>query len=234
MSTRSRPLSRSLSLVYQRCTQRRNGGDLCTASVPRAPAIAPTPHSEEVNPHQRIPPPILVVVLTVVVMWCHAQWGVGARADSTRQWPIIGFVLRGFDPPATDYGAGHRGVDIAARSGDTVVAAASGTVTFAGPVAGRGVVTISTTDGYLITVEPVQATVSPGTAVAAGDGIGTLSTGTHCPESCAHVSVRRAASAASADDADANSPSYVDPFAVLGELPRPVIVWSRLDVQELR
>jgi murein DD-endopeptidase MepM/ murein hydrolase activator NlpD len=46
-------------------------------------------------------------------------------------------VLRGFDPPASPYGSGHRGIDIAAPAGTVVVAPAPGVVSFAGNVAGQ-------------------------------------------------------------------------------------------------
>ncbi len=57
-------------------------------------------------------------------------------------WPVVGPVIQGFDPPDTPYGSGHRGIDIAAEVGTTVVAPADGTVTFAGPVGGYLFVTI--------------------------------------------------------------------------------------------
>ncbi len=57
-------------------------------------------------------------------------------------WPVVGPVIQTFDPPDTPYGSGHRGIDIAASVGTTVVAPADGTVTFAGPVGGHLFVTV--------------------------------------------------------------------------------------------
>src|SRR2546427_10127628 len=51
-------------------------------------------------------------------------------------WPGVGPGIQTFDPPDTPYGSGHRGIDIAASVGTTVVAPADGTVTFAGPLGG--------------------------------------------------------------------------------------------------
>jgi murein DD-endopeptidase MepM/ murein hydrolase activator NlpD len=65
-----------------------------------------------------------------------------ARAAGTWTWPVAGPVIRGFDPPDTPFGSGHRGIDIATRVGTPVRAAAAGVVTFAGPVGGRLFVTI--------------------------------------------------------------------------------------------
>jgi murein DD-endopeptidase MepM/ murein hydrolase activator NlpD len=96
-------------------------------------------------------------------------------------WPLDGpvKVLRGFDPPATPWGRGHRGVDLAARVGDRVLAAAAGTVTVAGPVAGSGVVVV---DHGLVrsTYEPVSALVSVGSRVRQGDLLGIVAAGSHC------------------------------------------------------
>lgn len=57
-------------------------------------------------------------------------------------WPVEGAIIRGFDPPDSPYGSGHRGIDIAAAPGTPVRAPADGTVTFAGPIGGRLFMTI--------------------------------------------------------------------------------------------
>jgi murein DD-endopeptidase MepM/ murein hydrolase activator NlpD len=79
-------------------------------------------------------------------------------------------VTAPFVAPAHAYGPGHRGVDVASGSGSSdVLAAADGTVAFAGPVAGRGVITIDHGDGWVTSVEPVESTVAVGDVVIAGD-----------------------------------------------------------------
>jgi murein DD-endopeptidase MepM/ murein hydrolase activator NlpD len=65
-----------------------------------------------------------------------------AAGASGWTWPVVGPVIQAFDPPDTPYGSGHRGVDIAAEVGTTIVAPAPGTVTFAGPVGGYLFMTI--------------------------------------------------------------------------------------------
>jgi murein DD-endopeptidase MepM/ murein hydrolase activator NlpD len=57
-------------------------------------------------------------------------------------WPVVGPVIQGFDPPASPYGSGHRGIDIATSVGTTILAPSAGKVTFAGPVAGHLFMTI--------------------------------------------------------------------------------------------
>jgi murein DD-endopeptidase MepM/ murein hydrolase activator NlpD len=109
--------------------------------------------------------------------------------SATGVWPLDPrpAVARGFDPPVTRYSAGHRGVDLMGSAGQTVRAAATGRVTFAGRLAGRGVVVVSH-GSTRTTYEPVHAAVDVGTAVDAGQAIGTLETfGSHCaPASCLH------------------------------------------------
>ncbi|GAB2488326.1 hypothetical protein GCM10027265_45450 [Jatrophihabitans fulvus] len=101
-------------------------------------------------------------------------------------------VVRPFDPPAGPYGPGHRGVDLATRRGAVVVAAAAGTVTFAGAVAGRGVVVVAHADGIRTEYEPVRPSVRAGTPVARGQPVGVV-TGSHrgCPAGCVHWGARR-------------------------------------------
>ncbi|WP_447040258.1 murein hydrolase activator EnvC family protein [Streptomyces sp. DSM 118878] len=124
-------------------------------------------------------------------------WPVGTRPT----------VLRAWDPPATGYGAGHRGVDLAAPPGSPVRAVAPGRVSFAGQVAGRGVVSVEldgTGDPPLrTTYEPVRPALKKGAKVAAGERVGTLALPTgHCPASCLHWGLRRA-------------DTYLDPLALL-------------------
>jgi murein DD-endopeptidase MepM/ murein hydrolase activator NlpD len=107
-------------------------------------------------------------------------------------WPLTGIpkVTRGFDPPVSHYGPGHRGVDLAARAGDPVLAAVAGRVTFAGSVAGRAVVTLDH-GGVSTTYEPVRASVGAGQWVGLGQPIGVLGHGGHCGGRCLHWGLRQ-------------------------------------------
>ena len=120
----------------------------------------------------------------------------GARADPGGRWgwplgarPAVG---RRFQPPTTAYAAGHRGVDLLGRDGQPVVAAGAGRVSYAGLLAGRGVVVVD--HGALrTTYEPVSASVRVGEQVALGALLGTL-VGGHlgCPvAACLHWGLRR-------------------------------------------
>ncbi|KAA1398061.1 M23 family metallopeptidase [Aeromicrobium ginsengisoli] len=103
-------------------------------------------------------------------------------------WPLEDHAIgERFDPPATDYGRGHRGVDLAATAGDAVRAVAAGRVVFAGQVGGIAVVTIDH-GRERSTYQPVKARVRVGDAVRAGQVIGTLlGSPSHCAGACLHL-----------------------------------------------
>ncbi|MDX2594961.1 MULTISPECIES: M23 family metallopeptidase [Streptomyces] len=112
-----------------------------------------------------------------------------------RAWPVgvRPVLLRGWEPPATVYGPGHRGVDLGAAPGAPVRAVAAGRVSFAGRVAGRGVVSVELTGTDLrTTYEPVRASVRKGDVVRAGEVVGTVETpAPHCPTTCVHWGLLR-------------------------------------------
>src|SRR5690606_11579067 len=119
-------------------------------------------------------------------------------------------VVSGFDPPADPWGPGHRGVDLAAPAGAEVRAPGPGRITYAGLVAGRGVLVVD--HGPLqSTYEPVTASVANGDVVRAGDPIGTLAAaGSHCaPATCLHWGAR-------------SNARYIDPLSLVAAAPGTV------------
>ncbi|WP_082812472.1 M23 family metallopeptidase [Cellulomonas timonensis] len=101
-------------------------------------------------------------------------------------------VLRAFERPPAAWAAGHRGVDLAASTGEQVRAPADGTVAFVGLVVDRRVLAIAHPDGRRSTLEPVASDLSPGAVVRQGDAVGHVEPGAgHCaPLSCVHWGVR--------------------------------------------
>ena len=102
-------------------------------------------------------------------------------------WPVSGPVVRGFDPPASPFGSGHRGIDIAASEGTIAVAPAGGIVAFAGPIGGNLFLTLDHGGGLTSTFSWVSQLlvrrgdiVQPGQPVALtgwahpGSGLATL------------------------------------------------------------
>lgn len=131
------------------------------------------------------------------------QWG----------WPVPApiRVVSPFRAPPTPYAPGHRGIDLEVEPGAQLVAAESGVVSFAGMVAGRGVVAVDHGDGIVSAIEPVDPSVAAGDPITAGAAIGTASAGGHCTGECVHFGVRV-------------DGEYVSPFLFLGGLPRAVLL----------
>lgn len=146
----------------------------------------------------------------------------GTTSDSAPVYraPLAGplRIVTPFRPPATRYGSGHLGVDLAAPNRAPVFAAGAGVVRFAGAVAGRGVIVLLHPDGISTEYEPVSGSVRIGQLVASGQLLG-LVQGSHraCqPASCLHWGARRGA-------------RYLDPLSLLRPLGAVRLVpWEQL------
>lgn len=126
------------------------------------------------------------LALSVVVL---AAVSAPARAgDGSWSWPLEDRRVSGrFDRPDTEYSAGHRGIDLPGRVGEPVRAVARGRITFAGSVAGVGVVTVDH-GRERSTYQPVDPAVKRGDTVSAGDVVGRLrDSGSHCAIACLHL-----------------------------------------------
>ncbi|MFC7491808.1 MULTISPECIES: murein hydrolase activator EnvC family protein [unclassified Knoellia] len=116
----------------------------------------------------------------------------GPDPDSLRRtwsWPVSPrpAVLAAFVAPRSTYGAGHRGIDLAAKQGQQVQAVDEGVVSHVGVIAGRGTVSITHASGLRSTYEPVRGAVSTGARVSAGQLIGTVAGRSHCGGACLHL-----------------------------------------------
>jgi len=154
-------------------------------------------------------PLCLVVCLCVLAVPAPAS-GV-PRLPTPAGWPLGEpvEVRRGFAPPVLAWGAGHRGVDLAAQPGEVVLAAAGGTVAFVGSIGGKPVISIDH-GSVRSTYEPVISRVHVGERVTLGQVIGVLGTGGHCSEpeiqqSCLHWGLRE-------------GKTYLDPLLLLGNI----------------
>lgn len=119
------------------------------------------------------------------------------------QWPIDGHrVLHPFQAPASTFGPGHRGVDLATEPGAVVRAVADGVVRFVGEIAGVPIVSVD--HGRIrSTYQPVTASVRVGEAIVAGAVLGSVARKDgHCPLTCLHLGAR------AGDD-------YLDPLRLL-------------------
>ncbi|WP_218040228.1 murein hydrolase activator EnvC [Actinomadura sp. WMMB 499] len=152
---------------------------------------------------------LLTLLLTCVIT-------AGAPGADAWRWPLgppAPQVLRGFSPPASPWGAGHRGVDLTARPGQPVRAAGPGRVSFADRLAGRGIVAI--THGRLRTTYlPVRPSVRVGVRVAAGTVIGRVEPGrSHCRTTCLHWGLR-------------SGDTYLNPIDLVRRQIRLLPLWS--------
>jgi murein DD-endopeptidase MepM/ murein hydrolase activator NlpD len=126
-----------------------------------------------------------------------------------------------FRQPTSDWSAGHRGVDYLVSQDQQVLAAFEGTVTFAGEVVNRSIVTISHQNGIKSSVEPVCPSVSQGEHVKTGQAIGVVCRGitytSHCGfDTCLHFSTR-------------SENGYLSPLALIGGLsPSRLKPWDGL------
>jgi murein DD-endopeptidase MepM/ murein hydrolase activator NlpD len=124
-------------------------------------------------------------------------------------WPLLPrpSIAARFDPPASRWGAGHRGVDLVGHAGQVVRTSLPGTVTFAATLAGRGVVVVDHGD-VRTTYEPVRASVHVGQHVGRGARLGTLQrSSSHCfPGACLHWGLLR-------------GETYLDPLTLVGAGP---------------
>jgi murein DD-endopeptidase MepM/ murein hydrolase activator NlpD len=152
---------------------------------------------------------VFLLVVALIAVLAAAPNGARADAVGPAVWPLdpTPTVVRGFEPPDDPWGAGHRGVDLLGSPGQAVRTALAGTVTFAGTLAGRGVVVVSH-GATRTTYEPVDAVVAVGDVLPTGGVIGTLQTGlSHCfPRTCLHWGLLR-------------GETYLDPLSLLGVTP---------------
>ena len=150
----------------------------------------------------------VLLSLLVLVSGSTAQAG-GPRMD----WPLRPppAVLRGFDAPHPNWRRGHRGVDLAGATGQPVYAAGSGTVVYAGMLAGRPVVAVSHPGGLHTSYEPVAPSVRAGQPVDTATVLGALQAGhPGCAAPCLHWGAMWG---------PASRADYVDPVGLLASTP---------------
>ncbi|GAB2756069.1 hypothetical protein GCM10027174_34850 [Salinifilum aidingensis] len=150
------------------------------------------------------------------------------RRGTTFGWPLRPpRPVRPFDPPATEYGPGHRGLDLAGTASQPVLAAADGRVSFAGPVAEHGVVSLEHPGGLRTTYQPVVPEVAAGDAVARGDRIGRLAPGhPGCPPAAAAGDPRPEGERACLHWGARRGDTYIDPVRLVHRVEIRLLPWD--------
>jgi len=140
-----------------------------------------------------------------------------AQASGDWRWPVEGELITAYRNGADPYAGGqHRGIDIAAEPGTAVLAAAAGTVRFAGVAGSSGLtVSVRTADGRYDTsyLHLSEASVHEGDVIGAGDELGASGVSGRRSSERAHLhfGVREAGS----------RHAYVDPLDLLAPPPAP-------------
>jgi len=143
----------------------------------------------------------------------------GSPAAGSYEWPVLGPVIRGYDPPDSPYGSGHRGIDIVAPVGSPVVAAETGVVAFAGKIGSGKYVSIDHADGVRTTYSWLsQINVRRGQAVQRGDTVGLSGEG-HVGSAIAHLHFGARWAGA-----------YIDPWLLLA----PLDLWAIIHLAPFR
>jgi hypothetical protein len=119
-------------------------------------------------------------------------------------WPVQGPVIRGFEPPTSPYGPGHRGIDIGAALGTPIGAPYDGVVAFAGWVGGSLFISVDHPDGVRTTYSWLSGvSVAEGDSVVRGQVIGATGHGhPEIPEPHLHFGARVGS-------------TYIDPMLLL-------------------
>jgi hypothetical protein len=116
---------------------------------------------------------IAVAVVADVVIAPSAAGQTSPVPGVTYRPPVAAPVIDPFRPPANPYGPGNRGIEYDTEPGDAVVAAADGTVVFAGAVGGTLHVTVRHADGVRTSYSFLDAIeTAAGQRVDQGDRVG--------------------------------------------------------------
>jgi hypothetical protein len=138
-----------------------------------------------------------------------------ATASEPMVLPITGLtasdLINQYQSPLTDYGAGHRGIDLPATMGSEVISPVSGEISFSGQVGYRDSISIKFSGTMWASLEPVCSDMAEGTLVSAGEPIGTVCQTNpnyqwHCEITCIHFGTR-------------TEDGYFSPLALIGGLP---------------
>lgn len=160
-----------------------------------------------------MPPFSRILALVISLLAAVGAAGAAPADELARRgwiWPVEEVrLVRPFVAPAHAYGPGHRGLDLGGAG--VVRAPAAGTIAFAGPVAGRPVLTVDHGDGLVSSYEPVESDLPVGTVVGHGETVGAVAPPGHVGAGTVHFGVRLEG-------------EYVNPLRLLGGVPRAVLL----------
>ena len=163
---------------------------------------------------------------TLILLTIWLPLGLSPSQAMTQELPLampIPFLepqdtLNQFMAPMTEYGDGHRGIDLPVLMGDPVLSPAAGQISFSGKVGYRNVVSVTFGNSLTASMEPVCSAMAVGTQVMMGDEIGfvcepDLEYVWHCRDICLHFGTRTEA-------------GYFSPLALIGGLGPSKLVYQ--------
>ena len=149
--------------------------------------------------------------------------------ESSSQEQVLTLPIQGLNPndtlnqylaPMTEYGSGHRGIDLPAVIGDEILSPATGEISFIGKVGYRNVISVRFGSSFTASLEPVCSELLEGSLVNLGDSIGFVCEPDpeylwHCQQTCIHFGTR-------------SEQGYFSPLALMGELsPSRLVFYAR-------
>jgi murein DD-endopeptidase MepM/ murein hydrolase activator NlpD len=130
-------------------------------------------------------------------------------------------LVRQYLQPASDYSAGHRGVDYEVELGESLLAPADGVISVARVIVNRGILAIKHGSGLVTEFEPACSELEVGRSVKKGEVIGWAceageTYSQHCSDdACVHFSLRLEG-------------KYLSPLALIGGLnPSRLLPYAR-------
>ena len=120
-------------------------------------------------------------------------WRNGNQCESRFDWPVDDpQVEQQFERPINPWAPGHRGVDLVAEQGTVILSPQAGTVSFAGKVAGKDVVSVRHRGGVTSTFEPAVTELSVGDTISRRQPVGIVEgSSDHCEDRCLHWGLKR-------------------------------------------
>jgi hypothetical protein len=163
--------------------------------------------------------PILLLLFCVPLTLSPSQ---SAGQEPTLAMPLVSQTpsdtINHYLAPMTEYGEGHRGIDLATFIGDEVLSPSNGEISFSGKVGYRDVVSVRFGSSLTASMEPVCSSLVAGPAVMMGDVIGLVCQPDaeyvwHCEMICLHFGTRTDA-------------GYFSPLALIGGLSPSKLVYQ--------
>ena len=168
----------------------------------------------------------MTTIKTIFLLLITSTLAVSPANSSVQELPLampLAFqgpedTINHYIAPMTEYGEGHRGIDLATQIGEPVLSPADGEISFVGKVGYRNVISVRFGNSLTASMEPVCSDLVEGTFVLMGEEIGMVCEPDpeylwHCSQTCLHFGTRSEA-------------GYFSPLALIGGLSPSRLVYQ--------